>query len=109
MRSTCARALHRDLDRSEHLSGELTLDAQETQQDVLAPDVVVLESPRFLLRQGDNATGLLCEPLERQSSLDQIHTAVRQPTPIIARQTIRTASRRRGHEGVAAAIDVGSP
>jgi len=40
----------------------------ETQQDVLGPDVVVVEQPRLFLGEHDNPAGTICEAFEQWSS-----------------------------------------
>ena len=65
MRTTCARTrstvMSSDL---EDAGGEALLLAQQTEQDVLGPDVVVLERARLFLRENDHLPGALCESLE---------------------------------------------
>jgi hypothetical protein len=59
-----AYLLHRDIERVERTRGQPLLFAQQSQQDVLGADVVVLEGPRLILRQDDDQTCTLGEPLE---------------------------------------------
>ena len=59
-----ADALDGDVEGLEDAGGEALLLAQESEQDVLGPDVVVLEGPRLLLGEDDDLTGPLCESLE---------------------------------------------
>src|SRR5580765_64754 len=49
----------------------------EAQQQMLGPDVVVVEEPRFLLGEHDHAAGALREPLEHVASV----------LPLVARET----------------------
>ncbi len=59
-----AHALDRDVERLEHAGRKALLFAQQTEQDVLGADVVVLERPRLFLRQDDHLAGSLCKSLE---------------------------------------------
>jgi hypothetical protein len=59
-----ADALHGDVQALEDASGEALLLAEETEQDVLGTDVIVLEGSGFLLREDDHLTCSLCESLE---------------------------------------------
>ena len=59
-----AHALDGDVQALEDPRGEPLLLAEEAEQDVLGPDVVVLERSRFLLRENDHLSGSLCESLE---------------------------------------------
>ncbi len=60
----CAHALDGDVERLEDAGGEPLLLAQQTEQDVLRPDVVVLELPGLLLCEDDDLAGSLCESFE---------------------------------------------
>ena len=59
-----AHALDGDVEALEDAGREALLLAQEAEQDVLGPDVVVLQRPRLLLGEDDHLTGSLCESLE---------------------------------------------
>jgi hypothetical protein len=60
----------RDVEVLERLGGETFALVDEPQQDVLGADVVVVQHPRFLLREHHHPSGPICEPFEhRQSSL----------------------------------------
>ena len=59
-----AYALDGDVEAAENPRGETFLLAQKAEQDVLCPDVVVLERSRFFLRENDHLMGSLCEPLK---------------------------------------------
>ena len=59
-----AHALHGDVQGLEDASGKALLLAEEAEEDVLGPDVVVLERPRLLLGEDDHLTCSLCESLE---------------------------------------------
>ncbi len=59
-----AHALHGDVEALEHASGQALLLAQQSEQDVLGADVVVLERSRLLLRENDHLAGPFCESLE---------------------------------------------
>jgi hypothetical protein len=52
------------MSKLEHASGQALLLAQQSEQDVLGADVVVLERSRLLLRENDDLTGPFCESLE---------------------------------------------
>ena len=64
-----AHLLDRDVERLEHARGEPLLLAQQPEQDVLRPDVVVLESPRLVLCKDDDLTRILGKALEHAPSL----------------------------------------
>ncbi len=59
-----ADALHGDVQGLEYACGETLLLTEEAEEDVLGPDVVVLERPRLLLGEDDHLTCSLCESLE---------------------------------------------
>ena len=59
-----ADLLDSDVERLEHAGGDPLPLAQQPEQDVLRPDVVVLESPRLLLREDDDLARALGKPLE---------------------------------------------
>ena len=59
-----AHTLDGDVQGLEDPSGQSLLFAEETKEDVLGPDVVVLERPRLLLGEDDHLTCSLCESLE---------------------------------------------
>jgi hypothetical protein len=59
-----AHALHGDVQRLKDPRREALLFAEEAEEDVLGPDVVVLERPRLLLGEDDHLTCSLCESLE---------------------------------------------
>ena len=63
-----ADLLHRDLEALEHARREALLLAQEPQEDVLGPDVVVLEGARLFLRKHDDLPRALREPFEHRDS-----------------------------------------
>src|SRR5581483_1502231 len=60
-----ADALDGDVERLEHTGGEALLLAQEPEQDVLGPDVVVLERAGLFLGKDDDLAGPFCESLEQ--------------------------------------------
>jgi hypothetical protein len=60
-----AHLFDRDVERFEHARGEAFLFAQQTEQDVLRPDVVVLERPRLVLREHDDLASPFGEPFEQ--------------------------------------------
>ncbi len=59
-----ANALHGDVERLEDPRGKAFLLAEETEQDVLGADVVVLEDASLFLGEDDHLAGPLCEALE---------------------------------------------
>jgi hypothetical protein len=56
--------LERDVQRLEGLRGDAFTFVDEPEQDVLGPDVVVVEHPRLFLREDDDAAGSVGESLE---------------------------------------------
>ena len=52
-----AHGLERDAERLERLGGDALALVDQAEQDVLGPDVVVVEQPRFFLRQDDDSAG----------------------------------------------------
>ena len=64
-----ADALHRDVERLEHTRGETLLLAEESEQDVLGADVVVLEDAGLLLGEDDHLSGPFGETLKHCCSL----------------------------------------
>ncbi len=63
-RDLCAHLLDGDVERLEHARSEAFFLAQQAEQDVLRPDVVVLQRPRFVLRENHDLTSPLCKPFE---------------------------------------------
>ena len=63
-----ANLFHRDVERLEHTRRETFFLAQQTEQDVLGTDVVVLERARLVLREYDDLAGTLGEPFEHSDS-----------------------------------------
>jgi hypothetical protein len=59
-----AHPLDGDVKALKHPSREAFLLTQQSEQDVLSADVVVLERPRLLLRENDHLPGSFCESLE---------------------------------------------
>ncbi len=59
-----AYSLDRDVQALQHARGKALLLAQQSQEDVLGADVVVLERPRLLLRKYNHLPGPFCESLE---------------------------------------------
>ena len=59
-----AHTLDGDVEALEDAGRKALLLAQQAEQDVLGPDVVVLQRPRLLLGEDDHLTGSLCESLE---------------------------------------------
>jgi hypothetical protein len=57
-------ALHGDVKRFQYASSKPLLLTEESQQDVLGTDVVVLEDAGFLLGQDDHLAGAFCEALK---------------------------------------------
>ena len=63
-----ADLLHRDLEALEHAGRQALLLAEKAQEDVLGPDVVVLEGARLFLGQHDDLPRALGEPFEHRDS-----------------------------------------
>ena len=63
-----AHFLDRDVERLEHAGGQPFFLAQKAEEDVLGPDVVVLERPRLVLCQDDDLSSPLCEAFEQVPS-----------------------------------------
>src|SRR5215204_5049399 len=59
--------LLRDVERLEHACRETFLLAEQSQQDVLGADVVVLQRPRLILGKDDDLTSPLGESLKQPS------------------------------------------
>ena len=64
-----AHGFERDVQRFEGLGGDAFALVDETEQDVLGSDVVVVEHPGFFLRQDDDPSGSIREPFEHVSVL----------------------------------------
>ena len=64
-----ADALHGDVERLENARGKALLLAEETEQDVLGPDVVVLEDSGLLLGEDDHLAGAFCKALKHDQDL----------------------------------------
>ncbi len=60
-----AHLFDRDVERLEHARGKTFLFAQQTEQDVLRPDVVVLERSCLVLREDDDLARSLCKSLKQ--------------------------------------------
>ncbi len=60
-----AHFFHGDVERLEHTRGETFFLAQQTEQDVLRPDVVVLERARLVLREYDDLASSFSESFEQ--------------------------------------------
>jgi len=61
--------LDRDAEGLEHSSGEPLLLSKQPEQQMLGPDVVVLQRARFVLREDDYLPGALREALEHTTTL----------------------------------------
>ena len=59
-----AHGLERDAERLERLRGDALTLVDQAEQDVLGPDVVVVEQARFFLRQDDHSAGSVGEAFE---------------------------------------------
>ena len=59
-----AHGFERDAERLECLGRDAFTLVDQAEQDVLGPDVVVVEEPRFFLRKNDDPTGPVREALE---------------------------------------------
>ena len=65
MRTTCARTRSTVMSSDSQDAGrQALLLAEQTEENVLGPDVIVLKSPGLFLRQDDHLTGSLCESLK---------------------------------------------
>ena len=62
-----AHRLERDVERLERLGGDPFSFVDQAEQDVLGPDVVVVEHPRLFLREDHDAAGSVRETLEHLS------------------------------------------
>src|SRR6185369_11972918 len=60
-----AHSFDGDVERLEDAGSEALLLAEQSEQDVLGADVVVLERPGLLLGEDDHLTGTFCESLEQ--------------------------------------------
>ena len=59
-----AHGLEGDAERLERLRGDALAFVDEAEQDVLGPDVVVVEQARFFLRQDDHSAGSIGKAFE---------------------------------------------
>ncbi|GMA38410.1 hypothetical protein GCM10025883_04550 [Mobilicoccus caccae] len=91
-----AHGVERDAEAFQRLRGDALTLVDQAQQDVLGPDVVVVEHARFFLRQHDHTSGPVGEPLEHVTrsslsrSLDASWAACCFPTGVACREAIRT-------------------
>src|SRR3712207_944050 len=69
-----AHPLDGDVEALEDAGGQTLLLAQQSEQDVLGADVVVLERSRLLLGEDDHLAGPLCESLEHVDEVDRKST-----------------------------------
>jgi hypothetical protein len=60
-----ADSFQRDAERLEGLRGNSLTLMNQAEQDVLGPDVVVVQEPRFLLGEDDDPAGTVGEALEQ--------------------------------------------
>src|SRR6478736_5400330 len=84
----------RDVERFEGLRGDAFAFVDQTQEDVLGPDVVVVEQASFLLREDNHPSGPVGEPFEhvllltdRETSrcyLCPLWTSTPRPTPVVS-------------------------
>ena len=75
-----ADALQRDPETLQCLGRNALALMDEAEQDVLGADVVVVEHPSLFLRQDDNPTCPVGEPLEHPCSLRAVSVAAVAPT-----------------------------
>jgi hypothetical protein len=61
-----ANSLERDVEGFECPGGDAFAFVDQTQEDVLGPDVVVVKRPRFLLGENHHPPSLVRESLEQQ-------------------------------------------
>ena len=64
-----ARLLKRDIQRCKRLRGDALALVDQSEQDVLGPDVVVIQQTRLFLREDDDAPGAVGESFEHGSSV----------------------------------------
>jgi hypothetical protein len=62
--STCCGRLERDAERLERLRGDALTLVDQTEQDVLGADVVVVEQSCLFLGQHDDPASSVCEAFE---------------------------------------------
>src|SRR5439155_5905491 len=86
-----AYGLERDAERLERLGRDALTLVDETEQDVLGADVVVVEQPRLFLRQHDHSSGSIGETFEHLSTTSREQFSVRISLyPIRHRERLRT-------------------
>ena len=61
--------VERDAERLQRLGRDALALVDQAEQDVLGPDVVVVEHPRLFLGEDDHTTGTVSESLEHRRSL----------------------------------------
>ena len=75
-----ADALDGDVEALEDAGRQALLLAEQAEQDVLGPDVVVLERSRLLLGEDDDLAGALCESLEHGAVESFFYGVAENPT-----------------------------
>jgi hypothetical protein len=60
--------LKRDAEGLQSLGGDTLALVDQAEQDVLGPDVVVVEHPRFFLRENHHSAGSVGKPLEHPAT-----------------------------------------
>ncbi len=86
-----AHGFERDAERLERLGRDALTLVDQTEQDVLGADVVVVEQPRLFLRQHDHSSGSIGETFEHLSTTSREQFSVRISLyPIRHRERLRT-------------------
>src|SRR6185369_13429505 len=67
-----ADRLEGDTERLQRLGGDALTLVDEAEQDVLGPDVVVVEEPRLFLREDHDPSGSVGEALEQDSASREV-------------------------------------
>ena len=83
-RDLASHLLEGDAESLEHLGGKTLFLAEQPEQEVLGPDVVVLQCPRFVLGENDDLTRFFGEPLEHGFEPTEARRADRAQTPLVS-------------------------
>ena len=84
-----AHPLNGDIQALEHARGKALLLAEETEQDVLGADVVVLQNPGLLLCEDDHLAGPFCKALKHGQILGSGARGPRKPEASSCYRTVR--------------------
>src|SRR5690606_19414249 len=85
-----------DVEGLHRLRGDALALVDQPEQDVLGADVVVVEHPRFFLREDDHAASTVREPLEHDTSPNErgrVSSRLTTPTPRFCRCSPQAARR----------------